>query len=387
MKNILFVVPAFTVGGTNTSLIGMLPFIDKARYRIHVYAMNPSGPMGDEIAKYATVINQQNSDGTKRGSSLSLHNIEYLFLKVLRRCLKILGIEISPYIYKRCVKDLSKCHYDCVVAFQEGEATRFVQYFENTRKVAWVRSAYARYLEVTNTPLEEKIYNRYDLIVNVSKTAMEGFLEVMPQFKDRSIYIYNFVNKDRIRSLSKQVVDRKLNGDTFTIVSLGRVDKVKHFTEIPDIAAYLKHHGFSFRWFIIGGPTVRYPEEYDLLINKIKSNGVEDQVIILGHQPNPYPYLAHSNLLVCLSESETFNHTFAEARILNVPVLSVDYKGAEEFLSFDYGGIITSRDCIKDELAHLIADGTYYKNLKENVSLYLYDNDKQLTLLYDRVFD
>lgn len=386
MKNILFVVPAFTVGGTNTSLISLLPFIDRDRYNVSVYALNPKGPMGQEIAKYGNVLNSLTEDGAETGSSSTKNVGIRFFLSRIKKWMGYWGIDVASIYDRKRVRDLSKSKYDCVIAFQEGEATRFVQYFKDTRKVAWVRSDYSRYLSITNSPKEEFLYDKYDVIVNVSKTAMEGFLNVMPQFRDRSVYVYNLVNKERILSLSKKDVDFRRDPSVFTIVSLGRVDKVKHFNEIPGISLKLKEQGVKFRWIIIGGPTVRYPEEFETLKRTIANNNLKDQVIMLGHQPNPYPYLALSDLLVCLSESETFNHTFAEARTLGVPVLSVDYSGAEELLGKNNGGVISQRGKIEESIRRIICNKDVLIELQLQAKNFSFNNITQISKLYESVF-
>ena len=386
MKKVLFVIPAFSIGGTNTSLISLLPYIDRSRFDVYVYALNPTGPMGAEVAQYSTVLNSLHIGGNTTGQSRNLKAFLTNTLKIVKQLLGKVGVDLTPMYYKRQVKSLSIKHFDCVVAFQEGEATRFVQFFKNTRKAAWVRADYARYLSITGSKPEVNMYDKYDVIVNVSESALNGFLKVMPEFREKSIFIYNLVNSNRIISMSKQQVVDQQNSDVFIIVSLGRIDRVKHFTEIPGICKTLNDHRIAFRWLIIGGPTVRYPDEFDILKNEIAKNRLEDKVYMLGHLSNPYPILSSGNLLVCLSESETFNHTFAEARTLGLPVLSVDYPGAEEMLGKGNGGIISARDRIGEMIEHIIADKELYHSLKQQALNYSFDNDSQLNKIYNRVF-
>lgn len=387
MKRVLFVIPAFSIGGTNTSLVSLLPYVDRTQYDLYVYALNPVGPMGEEIARYSTVFNSI-KHGTQSSSS---SNSSGSTIKILLRCIKRLfdriGLDLKPVIYKKQVKSLEIRSFDCVIAFQEGEATRFVQYFRNTRKAAWVRADYARYLSIAKIEPEVALYNKYDVIVNVSESALNSFLRVMPQCKGKSIYIYNLVDRERILSLSQSPEVVVPNYSDFTIVSLGRVDKVKHFTDIPVIAKALSDHGISFHWMIIGGPTVRYPEEYELLKKGIAESDLSSRVELLGHQSNPYPYLAKSNLLVCLSESETFNHTFAEARSLGIPVLSVDYPGADELLGNKKGGLTVKREMIPETIERIITDPESYTILKQEAESFLFDNSSQLRRLTDYVFE
>lgn len=387
MKQILFVIPAFSIGGTNTSLMSLLPYIDRSRFDVYVYALNPTGPMGAEIAKYSTVLNSLH---LRAGLATQPKNFKALLkyaLKMVKRLIGKFGIDLTSIYYNRQVKSLSSRQFDCVIAFQEGEATRFAQFFKNTRKAAWVRADYARYLSITGSKPELKLYNKYDVIVNVSESALNSFVKVMPELREKSIFIYNLVNKNRIISMSKQQgEDQQTTNSVFTIISLGRIDRVKHFTEIPDICKTLDEHEIVFKWLIIGGPTVRYPDEFKKLRNKITENCLEDKVLMLGHLSNPYPILSKGDLLVCLSESETFNHTFAEARTLGLPVLSVDYPGAEEMLGRGKGGIISERDRMGEMIEHLVANKELYHSLKQQALNYSFDNDSQLKKIYNQVF-
>lgn len=387
MKRVLFVIPAFSIGGTNTSLVSLLPYVDRTQYDVYVYALSPVGPMGKEIARYCTVLNTIEPGTLSSSSSNSSGSTIKILLKRIKRFFDRIGIDLKPIVYRKQVKSLAVRSFDCVIAFQEGEATRFVQYFRNTRKAAWIRADYSRYLSIARIEPEVALYNKYDVIVNVSKSALNSFLNLMPQCKGKSIYIYNLVDRERILSLSKSPDVAVQNYAEFTIVSLGRVDKVKHFTDIPVIAKTLSDHGISFHWMIIGGPTVRYPEEYELLKKGIVDGDLSSRVELLGHQSNPYPYLAKSNLLVCLSESETFNHTFAEARSLGIPVLSVDYPGSDELLGNRKGGLTVKREMICETIERIITDSESYTILKQEAESFLFDNSSQLKRLTDYVFE
>ena len=90
--------------------------------------------------------------------------------------------------------------------------------------------------------------------------------------------------------------------------------------------------------------------------------------------PNPYPAIKNSDLLVCLSSSETFNYTLTEARILGVPVVSADFPAAKEFIKDGLDGIITSIEMMADTVSTFISDKGYYLIQKKALCDYNYDS-------------
>lgn len=379
MKKILFVIPSFDIGGTNTSLINLLSGIDKLKYNLFVYAINNSGPLRKDIEENATVLNSSmHCDGRGKPYSTKrfLGSIAKSLLKVLRR----IGIDPTPFYFAQKAKTFNG--YDCVIAFQEGNVTKLVSYCRNCKRIAWIRSEYGRYLKIAKTRPERILYQKFDAIINVSETAMKNFLHYLPEYSRKTYSVYNLLNKNRVLNLAESKACLPGSG-SFVIASIGRVDPVKHFSEIPVIAQYLVNSGITnFQWIIIGGKTQTDPQEYETIESRIKEKELDNYVFLLGNQTNPYSYLKKSNLLVCLSESETFNHTFAEARILGVPVLSVDYDSAKEFLIPGQGGCIIKRESIAAYLSDLIVSDSHYSLLKEEVKNFDYNNQAEVDKLY-----
>ena len=115
--------------------------------------------------------------------------------------------------------------------------------------------------------------------------------------------------------------------------------------------------------------------EYDTIVKRIGESALEDVVTLEGQMSNPYPAIKNSDLLVCLSSSETFNYTLTEARILGVPVVSADFPAAKEFVKDGQDGIITSIDKMTDAISVFIVDKDYYRMQKEALREYHYDNE------------
>ena len=388
MQRILIIVPSFNSGGTVSSLINFASLIDKTRFQISVFAITPSGPNKGFVAEHCTIIGDNNNRQGKTATSLkgAIRTKLFATVKSIKKLLEKLHIDISPLLFKRYAQKLDTGEYDYVLAFQEGQATLFGSYFKHGTKVAWVRCEYTRLVNGVGNKYNA-CYEKYDKIVSVSKAALSSFLSVLPQYRDIAYVQYNFLNDERILSLSKEKVDDLWSDDgVFTIVTLGRIDPVKRVSEIPRISRELIDMGLKFRWVIIGGVAAKDKSEYDLLVDNIKKYRVQDNVIITGNKPNPYPYLKRCDFLVSLSKSETFNNTLTEAKILGVPVVTTNYPCACESINNNREGLVVSFDNVITAIADMIKDKSHiYSLIKENMSTYHYDKESLLQQLYTNI--
>src|SRR5690554_2348040 len=137
---VLIVVPSFKNGGTITSLKNIITSIDITKYQIDIFAITNTGPNRDFIASYVNVLGQNlDNEMLKTSLKISLKKTVFKLVKSVKKTLEKIGIDISPIAFKTVVRKLEKNNYDLVIAFQEGQATKFVSYFKKTRKISWVR--------------------------------------------------------------------------------------------------------------------------------------------------------------------------------------------------------------------------------------------------------
>ena len=382
VKSILIIVPSFKSGGTVSSLINFVSLIDKAKFNTKVFAITNSGPNKKYVAEHCVIVGENNNQhGRTVASVKSFLRAELMTIaKAVKKMLDKIGIDISPVLFKRYAKLLDTGEYDYILAFQEGQATLFGSYFNTGTKVAWVRSEYTRFNKIVGGKYD-KCYSKYDKIVSVSKAALSSFLSVLPQYSNNAYVQYNFLNDERIISMSKEIMEDLRDDSVFTIVTLGRIDPVKRVSEIPRLCKELRDLGFKFKWIIIGGVAVK--EEYALLKDNVDKYQVQESVVALGNRPNPYPYLKNCDLLVSLSLSETFNNTLTEAKILGVPVVTTNYPCAFESIENNKEGLVVSFDNLVQAIGDMISNKNHiYSMIKDNLLTYHYDKEKLLAQLY-----
>lgn len=357
MIKILFILPYYKIGGTLTSFVNLIPLIDKARYEVNAYAVTNDVDDFTILPSGVNYIGLGHSNSKKATSSRSVKGRIIDWLKAGRRLLAKIGFDFSDIVFRKMAKPLSG-KYDVVIAFQEGTATRMAQFISAPLKIAWMHSMYSRF-KGSSRASDVDVYNKYDKIVCVSHTAAKDMENSEPQWQGKISVVYNAVNAANLlkKSAGGCAFSKKIN-----IVSVGRIDPVKRFSYIPSITSRLKEAGLDFDWWIIGGVAVQ--DEYNQLLHNIRQFDVSDCVKLMGVLSNPYPHIKSSDLLVCLSSSETFNYTIAEAKAIGTPVVTTDFSSAFEFVENGKTGLIFPIKKVADGIIGILEDKNLYSKIK-----------------------
>lgn len=382
-KKILIVIPRFEIGGTNTTLINWCSIIDRTQYDIYIFAMSHTGPLkgdfeGATILPEDKVMSAWVTDfGKQKGSNRILSAAVKGSVKIASK----MGVDFSAWIYKRTARRLSQLSFDVVIAFQEGVASLFCAYFQRTTKVAMIHCNYQSYLDLNGIRPEKNIYTRYDDIITVSGYTGEIFASLLPECREKTKAIHNIIDDRKIIERAEHPIDDdKFRTDAFTIVSVGRLDPVKRFEQIPRIVSEIrKKSGRDFRWYIIGGGSA---DAVDEIARSAQEYGVGEIVIHLGAKSNPYPYIKQADMLVLTSISEACPNVLNEAKILGTPVVSTDFGSAVEFIENGETGFITPIEGMPDVLSGILNGDAGYVVVKDNLSSFRYDNTGSLNKIY-----
>lgn len=380
MKNILFVITSFRHGGTNKSLENLLSLLDTEKYQVDVFAMEHYGPYESKLPNctilpkdkwlHALIAQFRDTKGITKLRSITL--------KVLRKLMTSLGMNLSVYLYKNAIHSISKNKsYDTVIAFSEGAPTAFAQHFKAPNKIAWIHCDYESYMLLNNQPDETTMYQAYQSIVCVSEFTKSNFVDIMTMFSTKTIAIHNILDTDLIKKQSKEeIADNRFTNNTFTIVSIGRFYFIKRFSIIPDIVNELVKKGCVFKWYIIGGDGNE--EEKQNFLQKLNDYKLQDTLVVLGEKDNPYPYILKSHLLVSTSMTEACPYVVNEAKVLHIPVASADFGSAYEFIDNGINGVIAPVNHLAEKIATLIKENCEYSKLKNNISNFEYKNQELL---------
>lgn len=385
MKKVLLVLPSFQHGGTVRSARSFVEKNDNKKCTIDVFCLQRIGQFEKyfkkcKILKSEVELECYISLSTVFKNYSFTNKIKALFYYIKRKIFKY----SNEFMYNKISKKITKrCKYDCVLAFQEGLATDFARYIPVNNRIAWVRCDYSRYYKMTNID-ETEIYMLYNSIVCVSEYTASIFKKYLPRVQNKVYSIHNLIDFESIiLDSNKKIVDSNFDNSYFTMISIGRIDPVKQFVLIPDIAYKLKAKGYNFYWYILGDGG----KEKDALIDKINELKVNDCVILLGSRENPYPYILKSDLLVCLSSSEACPNVINEAKILHKPIVSNSFPSVYEFIENGNNGLICEINQMFDILENIITNPHIIEKISNNLSNYIYDNKKIMKSIYDLILE
>ncbi len=268
--------------------------------------------------------------------------------------------------------------YDVALAFW-GDRTMFymIDKVKAKTKIAWLHFDYY------NPPREDAVYLPYfekcDKIVTVSEQIGKSLKQALPAVADKVITLENIIDREDILAKAKAHADF---GDDFVgkrIVTVGRICPQKGYDLALPAIARLKNEGYSFKWYIIGHGEGEY---FDVLREDIHRYSLEDQVLFLGIQQNPYAFISRADIYMQPSRHEGKPIAVEEAKVLGVPILVTNYESAVEQLQGGKLGLITefSEDDIYKGLKKMLDDAHFCQNIRKNISFFLENDSKMIAI-------
>ena len=382
-KKFLIVITNFRHGGTNKSLQNLTSIIDKKNIAIDVFALEHYGPYKNNLPNCKILKSHFwiNSLIGSFNETRGIIKIFSLFIKVAGKFFGLFKIDIASCLFKWHADKLSNLNYDVAIAFSEGVPTRFVSFMSTSKKIAWVRCDYSRYLKLNNFPDESKTYLTFNRVICVSEFTRNEFCKHVPELNNKTHALHNVINTTFIKTQAEKNNAEPIEEKSFIILSIGRIDRVKRFSKIPEIIRILINNNCDIKWYLIG-PSDGTAEHQNLEKN-IKKYKVEEHIKWLGPKENPYPYMAKCDLVVTTSISEAAPNVINEAKILNKPIVCTNFGSASEFIQDGHNGFIVPIEKVADKIELLIKDKQLYKKIEANLSDFEYNNEKILKQFFD----
>ena len=366
-KRILFVLPTAEIGGTRTSLLNLLSHMDKERYQIDVMFVRRKGTMLEQFEDVCNVLPADKilMAGRESGATLlKSANIGGLIRRVVMtvqsKSKKRTRYELA---YERAAKNYDG-KYDCVIAFQEKDATEFARYIKTERKLAWVHTDFSRAIRNSSEKWFSMVSNCFDSVVFVSDACMNEFKEKTHIEHQKMLRIYNTFDSDAIIKKSIEYkVEKQENVPMF--VSVGRFCEQKSFDRAVEAAYCLKSEGYKFKWYILGDG-----ELFEEIEQLIKEKQIEDCLVLTGRKSNPYPYIALADAMILTSVFEAHPMVANESFILGTPVVSANFPSAAESVVNMQNGILceNSAEGIYQGVKQVLDDPSLLDTLNKNLS-------------------
>ena len=131
--------------------------------------------------------------------------------------------------------------------------------------------------------------------------------------------VYNPSADPNIIKFSKEIVPQEfLKSDIPTLISIGRLVPQKDYMTLLK-AFNISSKKLKSRLVIIGEG-----QERSSIEKYVKDENMDNEIILLGYQSNPWKYLTNSDLFILSSKWEGFGNVIVEAMLLGIPVISSD---------------------------------------------------------------
>lgn len=383
-KKLLFVTNGMVIGGSTTSLLSILNQLDYSKYDVDLALYLKTGEWLDKIPKSVSNVFEIRKYTDKKAEYI--HRIlspRYMYHFCVSKIIDYkdkIGMHGAQYLEYKDAEFLNKINqeYDVAIAFLEGFSCKYVaRHITAKRKIAWIHINY----------IDSKFNPKYDVdsmraferIVLVSKDSKEAFDYSFPELSNRGLVIENILSSDFVRNLSEDNCDLYVNNKAINLVTTCRIsfshkgldralkviDRIHKFDKLPN----------QFRWYIIGdGPDMASLRE---MISYYELN---EFVILLGAQSNPFPFMHNMTMFFLPSIYEGKPMAVTEAFMMGLPALVTEYSSAYEQVRDGVDGIIVdnSEQGIYEGLLKIIEHPEIIEELKQNVLQTDYSNVEEM---------
>lgn len=348
MKKVLFLIHDLGQGGAEKVLINLVNNMNSLLFDITVIALFGGG------------VNEQFLN-----ESITYKTVFPRMIPGNSHIMKLLSPAI---LHSLCVKG----KYDIEISYLEGPSARIISGSRNkmSKKVCWIHSNIHSMQEGAKAFRSTKecisCYKQFDKVVFVSGDLKTAFTDIFGNIANYDV-LYNTNETAKIIELSQEACDEIINDEFFNIVAVGTLKSVKGFDRLLRVINRLVDERTKVRLYILGmGPLEKEFRNY------IKENKLQNNVILLGHQQNPYKYVSKCDLYVCSSYSEGFSTAATEALIVGTPVCTTDVSGMKEMLGTnnEYGYIVDNDEkALYEGIKKFIDSYEFYDNYKKQAKL------------------
>lgn len=243
-------------------------------------------------------------------------------------------------------------------------------------KITFLHCDYIR--SGANTPDNNRMYTRFDVIAACSQGCADTFLKCNPELAKKVVIVPNCHRFDDIRGKALEepvrLSDKKLN-----IVTIARLGNEKGVERALMAIADLGTKKELLQYYVIGDGVQR-----KVIEQLIKENGLATCVTLCGSLANPYGYLKAADLLLIPSYSEAAPLVVGEAVCLGTPILSTETSSAREMIEKNGFGWVceNSTNAIGNALHSLLMDDKVLTDVKCRLSEQTIDNSVAISSFF-----
>ena len=311
MKKLLFSAHNLDLGGIETALVTLVNYLSNQGYDVTIALEKREGVFLERLHKEIKIIEYN----TNTNKNIIIRKLCNLWNRI-----------------KFIVKYKNKFDFSASFATY-SLASSFMARTASKNSALWGHSDYLT-LYQGNTEEVKKFFQdikveEFKHIIFVTQKGANTFLEIFPNFKEKTIICNNLIDGENIIKKSHELVEDAQKENIPTFLNVGRhEERAKKLTRIIEATKMLKKENYQFRVLFIGDG-----EDTDLYKQKVKEENLEDTIFLLGRKENPYPYFIISDCVILSSEYEGYPVVYLESFVLNKPIITTkvsDYEQVEK---------------------------------------------------------
>lgn len=380
-KNMLFVIDSLDCAGAEKSLVTLLSLLDYSKHNVDLMLFAHGKVLEELVPKEVNILQplsytEFTSLGLREALIRSIVNTEYgMFSSRLKYSISIRknkynNAQKARVFWQNASKVIERNTktYDIAISYAQGVPTFYVaDKIKAHKKFAWVNVSYR--LDEKEKKFQQQYYDKYNSIIAVSNSTKDIFLETFPNYAHKIKVIFDINNADFIAEMADLEKGYDDDFDGLRILTIGRLANQKGYDIALNACMKLKERGIKFKWYALGkGPLQEEIEK------SIKEKSLSEHFMLLGVKSNPYPYIKNADIYVQTSMFEGFGLAIAEARMLNVPVVTTRFDAVYSQMIDGKNGIVVdmNADAVYNGILLLINDN----ELRENIRKYLQSEKK-----------
>ena len=232
--------------------------------------------------------------------------------------------------------------------------------FKNVRFISSIRCPHLDIIS-KSFPLFKKIFKKYERI-SVEKCDMvvvNGYdsKDLYEQkYNVKTLVLKNGVDCEKILNETSDMAT-EIDESKKSILSVATLIPIKGVFDLVDAAAaYKRKYGENFIVYFIG------KGNSEKLMNYARQNGVEQNVVILGHRDYPIPYMKKTKINACVSGGSGFSMSMLEAMASGKPVVAIDTPLYRQFNKYKNIPMVPEKnpDALADCFYQVFSNYDYY---------------------------
>lgn len=215
---------------------------------------------------------------------------------------------------------------------------------------------------------EGQKYKKYDKIIAICEEMRDEFVNELGIETNKVEMIYNAIDIEKIKKKAEEKnveLEKYLKEDY--ILQVSRMVPQKQPEELIEVYRELKKKGIKEKLYYVGNG-----KSYSEVQEKIKKYNLEDDVILLGQQLNPYPFFKNAKLFLHTAKHEGIPTVLIESMALDTVVSAYSCPtGVKELLgeNDEYGALspLNDRKTMVEKTFELLNNEKKYNEYKSKI--------------------